>query len=634
MRASIIESLVLSRQIEREQEGLTRFVFPSRSEEGEKESYVGGFVMDPPRGVIENVAVLDLVSIYPAIIMAFNVGFETFREDKSGEILAPHGSFVREPRSSVAEVLGDLIELRSHYKKLRNQYHPDSTEYKIYDGMQFGVKFIINASYGVLGFEKSRLYRWEIAENITLYARSILNFLNHYFTSLGYRVVYSDSVTGDTCIIVRKNGVIMIQRIDEFEGEWIKRFDGKEVLLLDDWEVYTMNGWKKLRMIVRRKADKPVRVWDFRWSVPAVTDDHSLISFEGKEVKPHEITDISQLMYVKPPKIEKIIENYKGFELDYELGYLLGMYVADGSASKVVRITGTRDKKLAKHVYELAKKKFCKVTFVKGRKRERKYYVHLKKPESELFIELCGKGADKKAFPDFFLSTPLEFQEGLIDGYLDGDGRKNRPRERGFICSTVSRKLMSQLVIWAIYQGATVRIHPIDLIDKPLPKGYKREEQSISYRITATFLRGGRSMGKALAWARRHKIEKITLENVDYIYDISTDDGTFVDAAGLVVLHNTDSIFVHKKNIGNIREWVRELEEFREKLRKWAAIVYNSPFTDVLDIKIDRVAVRAYFSGKKKRYALLSVYEDGEWIAPYVHSKGFEIVRSDWAKIA
>jgi len=291
-RASIIENLVLSRQVEREKDGLTRFVFPSRSEEGEKESYVGGFVMDPPRGVIENVAVLDLVSIYPAIIMAFNIGFETWREDKSGEILAPHGSFVKEPRSSVAEMLSDLIELRMHYKKLRNQYHPDSTEYKIYDGMQFGVKFIINASYGVLGFEKSRLYRWEIAENITLYARSILNYLRHYFTSLGYRVVYSD----------------------------------------------------------------------------------------------------------------------------------------------------------------------------------------------------------------------------------------------------------------------------------------------------------------------------------------------------------TDSVFVHKRNIRNIGEWVdeleRELEEFRDRMRQWAAVVYNSPYTDVLDIKIDRVAVKAYFSGKKKRYALLSVYEDDEFIAPYIHTKGFELVRGDAVKIA
>jgi DNA polymerase I len=73
---------------------------------------------------------------------------------------------------------------------MRSQFDPTSIEYKIWDYRQFGYKFLINSYYGVLGFEDSRTYRKEIAENITLYARAIIKELERLFKD---KVLYADT---------------------------------------------------------------------------------------------------------------------------------------------------------------------------------------------------------------------------------------------------------------------------------------------------------------------------------------------------------------------------------------------------------------------------------------------------------
>jgi DNA polymerase I len=175
-----------------------RLVFRSRvreesaneNDEDDEEGYKGGYVKDPVYGVHKNVAVLDLARTYPAIIETFNVGLETWREDYSGDIIAPHGSFINSVRSIFAEGVHSLQALRDYAKKMRNRFDPTSIEYKIWDYRQFGYKFLINTFYGVLGFEDSRLYRKEIAENITLYARAIIKALESLFKN---KVLYADT---------------------------------------------------------------------------------------------------------------------------------------------------------------------------------------------------------------------------------------------------------------------------------------------------------------------------------------------------------------------------------------------------------------------------------------------------------
>lgn len=196
--SSIIDGLILRRSIERaEKEGVPRIVFPSKrkfvEDEEEVTEYQGGAVKDPEPGLHEGVAVLDFASTYPAIIQTFNVGLDTWRDEKLPDaIYAKHGCFIKYRNSLASEVVGLLVSLRQQYKKKRNEYHPDSKEYKIYDGLQFGVKFTANSFYGVMGFESSRYYRWEIAENITSYSRSLLYAAVAWFCRK-YHVLYYDT---------------------------------------------------------------------------------------------------------------------------------------------------------------------------------------------------------------------------------------------------------------------------------------------------------------------------------------------------------------------------------------------------------------------------------------------------------
>jgi len=585
--SSIIDGLILRRSIERaEKEGVERIVFPCRrreDEEIEEEDYEGGAVKDPEPGLHENVAVLDFSSTYPAIIQTFNVGIDTWSPEKLDDaIYAKHGCFVKHRNSLASEVIGLLVDLRMRYKKKRNEFHPDSREYKIYDSMQFGFKFTANSMYGVLGFESSRYYRWEVAENITSYSRDLLKFATTWF-SRKYHILYFDSVTGDTCIIVRdRSGVIYVKRLDEFDGEWIKRPDGKEMLIVDGLEVWTANGWRKLTAIIRHRTNKRVRVWDFRFSAPSVTDDHSLISARGEEIRAMDVKSVDELMYTGVPSPTQTVTEYKGLKLDYDFGYLLGAYVADGS-----------------------------------------------KRAGKILEELCGRGSENKHFPDFFLSTPREFQDGLLEGYIDGDGSRS---DNVFTCSTISRKLASQIAVLAKSRGWLVRVLAADL------RG--RRDQRISYKLIVTVPKGERSLSAAKKHASRHKIKFIDLERVDYVYDVATDCGTFVDALGLVVLHNTDGFFVKPKfEVHSEKEYLEvlksDLEDFRRDLKEFVIRVYNVPEKRYnIDLKIDRIFEKLYLTTKKKRYVARSIYEDDKWIEPYVHVKGFEIARSDWPEAA
>lgn len=190
--STYVESLILYLA----QKNDPRFVFKTKSRDEnddhseDEESYTGGYVKDPVSGIHRNIVILDLKATYPSIIKTFNIGLETFREDKKGDILAPHGSFINSKKSILKECVENLQFLRDEAKNIRNKYDPTTLEYKIWDYKQFGYKFLINSIYGICGYSDSRLFNRLIAENITLYARSILKVLEHKFKE---KVLYADT---------------------------------------------------------------------------------------------------------------------------------------------------------------------------------------------------------------------------------------------------------------------------------------------------------------------------------------------------------------------------------------------------------------------------------------------------------
>src|SRR5215218_5597451 len=118
-------------------------------------------------------------------------------------------------------------------------------------------------------------------------------------------------------------------------------------------------------------------------------------------------------------------------QLDYDLGYLLGMYAAEGHIGSVRgRINGEVGFTLHRDERHLAER----ITKLLGRfgvsavihDRPDRHSLEVKTastPLAFLLIGLVGKGAGSKRVPAQVLNGPPEVRHGFLDGLLDGDGK-------------------------------------------------------------------------------------------------------------------------------------------------------------------------------------------------------------------
>ncbi|WP_435153876.1 DNA-directed DNA polymerase [Haladaptatus sp. DFWS20] len=173
-----------------------QFALPSKGQ-FEAEDYEGGAVFDPITGVKENVTVLDLKSLYPMCMVTLNLSPETSVNPKAYDgdtYVAPNGShFRKEPDGIVREIINETLSEREEKKALRNEHSPDSAEYEIFDRQQAAVKVIMNSLYGVLGWEKFRLYDKEMGAAITATGREVIEFTETAANEIDYNVAYGDT---------------------------------------------------------------------------------------------------------------------------------------------------------------------------------------------------------------------------------------------------------------------------------------------------------------------------------------------------------------------------------------------------------------------------------------------------------
>ncbi|WP_435345504.1 DNA-directed DNA polymerase [Haloarchaeobius sp. HRN-SO-5] len=173
-----------------------RWALPSKGKQ-ESEDYEGGAVFDPITGVKEMVTVLDLKSLYPMCMVTINASPETKVDPDSfdGETYrAPNGTHFRKDRDGMIRAMVDeLLEEREDKKSLRNQYDPGSEDYERYDQQQGAVKVIMNSLYGVLGWDRFRLYDKEMGAAVTATGREVIEFTEQAANEINYQVAYGDT---------------------------------------------------------------------------------------------------------------------------------------------------------------------------------------------------------------------------------------------------------------------------------------------------------------------------------------------------------------------------------------------------------------------------------------------------------
>lgn len=180
--------------------------------EAPMESYEGAFVIEPERGLHENVAELDFASMYPSIMIAYNVSPDTLASDGECFIAPEVGyKFRKCPDGFFRRILKMLIEKRREIKSEMKKISEDDPRYRLLDIKQQTLKILTNSFYGYMGWAGARWYCRECAEATTAWGRHFIKTSAKIAQDLGFRVLYGDTDS----IFVLKPGL----GLNELESE-------------------------------------------------------------------------------------------------------------------------------------------------------------------------------------------------------------------------------------------------------------------------------------------------------------------------------------------------------------------------------------------------------------------------------
>ncbi|HII07589.1 MAG TPA: DNA polymerase elongation subunit [Methanotrichaceae archaeon] len=144
----------------------------------------GGAVLDPKKGLVEDVVILDYRSLYPSIMMAHNLCYSTVVTDErppSEEVVkSPSGGEFVDSSISPGIVPGVLHDLLAQRTEIKRQMRTASDEERtLLDAQQYALKILLNSFYGYSGYARARLYSLPLANAVTSFGRSnILNTKN------------------------------------------------------------------------------------------------------------------------------------------------------------------------------------------------------------------------------------------------------------------------------------------------------------------------------------------------------------------------------------------------------------------------------------------------------------------------
>jgi DNA polymerase I len=162
--------------------------------------YAGGLVLSPKPGLHDDIAVLDFKSMYPNIMIRYNLSPDTYvppeaPEPKGGVFTAPevNHKFRKEPPGFYKEALTFLIQVRNQIRLQMKTLHQGTVEYSVLDARQKAVKIITNAAYGYAGWVGARWYIKPVAEAASAWGRYAILSAVRLVESKGLTIIYGDT---------------------------------------------------------------------------------------------------------------------------------------------------------------------------------------------------------------------------------------------------------------------------------------------------------------------------------------------------------------------------------------------------------------------------------------------------------
>ncbi|SMD31500.1 replicative DNA polymerase I [Picrophilus oshimae DSM 9789] len=200
---------------------------PMSAHDFKEESFEGGYVHSIGAGLYDMVIVLDFKSMYPSMIIKYNICFTTL--NGNGTIVAPNGARFLSPdikKGLIPSMLESLMKDRDNIKKQMKSSSGEEKEYL--NGLQNAIKVLMNTFYGVLGASFYRFTNPEIGGAITSLGRVTIKNIIDKLESSGHRVIY-----GDTDSIFIESGKKTKEDAIKFGNELSDRISKEENLVLE-----------------------------------------------------------------------------------------------------------------------------------------------------------------------------------------------------------------------------------------------------------------------------------------------------------------------------------------------------------------------------------------------------------------
>ncbi|WP_292486524.1 DNA polymerase domain-containing protein [Methanohalobium sp.] len=283
-----------------------KIAIPQPSHSDKDTAYAGAYVKEPIPGMYEWVVSYDLASMYPHLIMQYNLGPETLIEGEKADIevedvlkqdkqimnahkkakslnasLAANGFlFENSNKSFLNDLMDKMYKDRSKYKKMMIEKQKEYEETQDpeaqrlagrYNNMQAAKKVQLNSAYGAIGNQYFRFFDIRIATAITMSGQlsirwieqEVNNYLNEEMgTNIDYIIASdTDSIYVNMKPIVDQHfsdytKAEIVDKVDEFSENYIVPFMERSYRKL----AKIMNAYEQ-KMEMKREAIADRGIW-------------------------------------------------------------------------------------------------------------------------------------------------------------------------------------------------------------------------------------------------------------------------------------------------------------------------------------------------------------------------------------
>ena len=188
-----------------------KIVIPNSTHHSKGEAFEGAYVKDPLKGMHKWVASFDLASLYPHLIMQYNISPETITDTRlnlsidgllnknpipeTGLSVSANGwCYTKDKQGFLPSLMQTMYTDRTVHKKAmlkcEQEYEQDKSKKQLLKeisrltNLQMALKIALNSAYGALGSPYFRYYDLRMAESITLSGQLsikwIANAINRY----------------------------------------------------------------------------------------------------------------------------------------------------------------------------------------------------------------------------------------------------------------------------------------------------------------------------------------------------------------------------------------------------------------------------------------------------------------------